>query len=97
MNEVQKFRKKPVEIEAVQWDGKFETVLGFVTCECSVGDSFLNGRPSLFIPTLEGEMEAKVGWWIIKGVAGEFYPCAPDIFEATYEPVVPLPVQETKQ
>lgn len=39
----------------------------------------------MFIPTLEGEMIASVGDWIIKGVKGEFYPCKPDIFEATYE------------
>jgi hypothetical protein len=38
------------------------------------------------IPTLEGQMEARVGDYIIKGVKGEFYPCKPDIFAATYEP-----------
>ena len=41
----------------------------------------------VFINTLEGTMYAKVGDWIIRGVKGEFYPCKPDIFEATYEPV----------
>lgn len=41
----------------------------------------------LTIPTLEGDHIAKHGDWIIKGVKGEFYPCKPDIFEATYEPV----------
>lgn len=45
--------------------------------------------PKLVIPTLEGEMTADAGDWIIKGVAGEFYPCKPDIFVATYEPVQP--------
>jgi hypothetical protein len=39
----------------------------------------------LHIPTLEGDMNASVGDYIIKGVQGEFYPCKPDIFEATYE------------
>ena len=38
------------------------------------------------IPTLEGTMRAEIGDWIIRGVKGEFYPCKPDIFEATYEP-----------
>jgi hypothetical protein len=38
------------------------------------------------IPTLEGNMDASLGDWIIKGVKGEFFPCKPDIFEATYEP-----------
>ena len=42
---------------------------------------------SLIIPTLEGEMEARDGDWIIRGVAGEFYPCKPDIFAATYDAV----------
>lgn len=41
----------------------------------------------MVIATLEGEMQAKLGDWIIRGVQGEFYPCKPDIFEATYEPV----------
>jgi len=41
------------------------------------------------IVTLEGEMRADLGDWIIKGVKGEFYPCKPDIFEATYEEVKP--------
>ena len=45
------------------------------------------GHDHILIPTLEGDMEARPGDWIIKGVAGEFYPCKPDIFEQTYEPV----------
>lgn len=44
--------------------------------------------PDLFIQTLEGEMKANSGDWIIRGVKGEFYPCKPDIFTATYEPVL---------
>lgn len=44
------------------------------------------GDPALLIPTLEGEMRAEVGDWIIRGVKGELYPCKPDIFEATYDP-----------
>ncbi len=47
---------------------------------------FSVGIDSLFIITLEGTMEAVPGDWIIKGVKGEFYPCKPDIFAATYEP-----------
>lgn len=42
--------------------------------------------PDLAIQTLEGQMVARPGDWIIKGVKGEIYPCKPDIFEATYEP-----------
>ena len=80
MNTPRSFRKKPALIEAVQWDGDFNTASAFMDCEFSVGDD-----KSLFIPTLEGEMEAHVGDWIIRGVQGEFYPCKPDIFEQTYE------------
>jgi hypothetical protein len=76
-----KFRKKPVVIEAVRWTGtnqdelaRFMGVVG--TCGGKVD-----------IHTLEGTMKADVGDWIIKGVKGEFYPCKPDIFEATYEPI----------
>ena len=43
------------------------------------------GMPILVIETLEGDMTARIGDWIIKGVKGEFYPCKPDIFETTYE------------
>ena len=45
------------------------------------------GHPQLLIHTLEGVMRANFGDWIIRGVKGEFYPCKPEIFEATYEPV----------
>lgn len=82
MNEPRQYRKKPVVIDAVQWDGSWSTAQ-FVTEAFSIDDD----SRSLFIPTLEGEMECRVGDWIIKGVAGEFYPCKPDIFAATYEEV----------
>ena len=89
-----KFRKKPVVIEAVQWTGhNLGAVLvlwdeGSVPGELAVDASFLSdGPPKLAIPTLEGEMTASPGDWIIRGVAGEVYPCKPDIFEATYEAV----------
>lgn len=85
-----KFRKKPVVIEAWQWDG--ETPNGhwpawlrdYTHDDAAVFWNMPNG--SLFIPTLEGIMEANVTDWIIRGVKGEIYPCKPDIFEATYEP-----------
>ncbi|MDI5767642.1 hypothetical protein MJN71_20830 [Salmonella enterica subsp. enterica serovar Cerro] len=83
-----KFRKKPVIIDAVLWDGKLETVeeiLSGSTCS-SVEQDLCD--PALIIETLEGKMKADVGDWIIKGVKGELYPCKPDIFEATYQPVI---------
>lgn len=72
------YRKKPVEVQAVQWNGEnVDEVLEF--CEkARIKDD------SIFIDTLEGTMEAKMGDYIIKGVKGEFYPCKPDIFEDTY-------------
>ena len=87
------FRKKPVVIEAV----KLTWATWNEVCEfAGVGD-ISDGKPqgardgvtglALHIPTLEGVMTAKEGDWIIKGVKGEFYPCKPDIFEATYEAV----------
>lgn len=76
------FRKKPVVIQAVQWDGKLTTVEPLCIPSCSQD----LGSDTLQIETLEGTMTANVGDWIIKGVKGEFYPCKPDIFEATYEP-----------
>lgn len=87
-----KFRKKPVVIEAVQLideQSVAEAVTwmaqGGVTAELAVSQ----GGPNctLFIPTLEGTMFADWGDWIIRGVQGEFYPCKPEIFAATYEPV----------
>ena len=78
-----KFRKKPVIIEAVQWNGdndeELKQFLGEKKFYHILNDS------SIVIPTLEGDMKGRVGDWIIKGVVGEFYPCKPDIFEDTYE------------
>lgn len=82
-----KFRKKPVVIEAVQWDGSnVDEVLGFFLTTGSARRD-LSDRSALFIETLEGTMRADKGDWIIKGVKGEYYPCKPDIFAATYEPM----------
>ena len=90
-----KFRKKPVVIEAVQLTGnnlvEVETFLAGkkmpVLYPPEKGWSINWGNGTVKINTLEGAMTANHGDWIIKGVKGEFYPCKPDIFEATYEPV----------
>lgn len=83
------FRKKPVVIEAVQWLNKKIICppgpMWFVEAE-ERDDIQLAGH-TLYIKTLEGEMQAKPGDWIIRGVKGEIYPCKPDIFAATYDPV----------
>ena len=87
------FRKKPVEIEAVQWTGEnLDRVMEFCAGNASY-QLMHKGNSELVIATLEdgsdGEAKhvASRGDWIIKGVKGEFYPCKPDIFEATYDPV----------
>lgn len=80
------FRKKPVVIEARQFDGSpngGEYIRSWVGNGARVVRH--NGAPAVIIPTLEGDHRAEAGDWIIKGVAGEFYPCKPDIFEKTYE------------
>ncbi len=80
-----KFRKKPVVIEAWLFDGTYESTEPYRSeSRCRW---FLEPRPCLEIPTMEGVMTGEVGDWIIRGIKGEFYPCKPDIFEATYEPV----------
>lgn len=98
-----KFRKKPVEIEAMQW-------LGGAALATPIINWILNGAGTaryyapgewddgesqseyIVIDTLEGSMLASPGDWVIRGVQGEFYPCKPGIFEATYEPVAAVPV-----
>ena len=89
-----KFRKKPVVIEAVQWTGRNdeEIALFCPVAELNVGPQVC--QPECFIRTLEGTMIADHGDWIIRGVKGEFYPCKPDIFDATYESAWPA-VSET--
>ena len=85
-----KFRKKPVVIEAYQLPQAGEDVPhSFYDWVDEVGFSQWESDrdEGLLIHTLEGTMRADPGDWIIKGVKGEFYPCKPDIFAATYEPV----------
>jgi len=80
-----RYRKKPIIIEARLWDGSLACADEIV--QWSNGIVKKGPTNSLLIQTLEGEMRADVGDWIIKGVKGEFYPCKPDIFKATYEAV----------
>ena len=80
-----KYRKRPVVIEAVQFDGTNESCDWLLPQLESgeIGRSF----NKLHIKTLEGVMEANLGDYIIKGVSGEFYPCKPDVFFKSYEKV----------
>jgi len=77
-----RFRKKPVVVDAVRFNGtNHDEIADF----CAPHPVNVGGGYTLLIPTLEGLMTANKGDWIIKGVKGEFYPCKPEIFEATYE------------
>ena len=95
-----KYRKKPVEIEAFQYDGDLMNSDGNYCVPQWAVDVFeagimyydsmylVGGSPcELFIRTLEGRLHVSVGDYIIRGVQGELYPCKPDIFAMTYEPV----------
>jgi hypothetical protein len=83
-----KFRKKPIVIEAVQFNDSTERLMQLSEIvDMEVVVSYSVSGPVMLIKTLEGVMEAKVNDWIIKGVNGEVYPCKPDIFEKTYERV----------
>jgi hypothetical protein len=97
-NQVLKFRKKPVVIDAILWTGSnLREVTTFVEgvspatytiYSCAKWQEYcdLVASKGLMIKTLEGQHIATIGDWIIKGVKGECYPCKPDIFELTYEP-----------
>jgi hypothetical protein len=83
------FRTKPVVIEAMQYHGSNASVVeNFIGRRIAqrVDNTDSIKSPALLIDTLEGTMAVLPMDWIIKGVKGEFYPCKPDIFEATYEP-----------
>ena len=84
-----KYRKKPVEIEAVQWvSDNIEQVYEMLGDNLIINKDEDKDDVKHFINTLEGKMEMSWGDYIIKGVKGEFYPCKPDIFELTYEKVI---------
>ena len=91
-----KYRKKPVVIDAIQLTDRnvrqvYEWVYDCVAIKTDMDlhkwDDYVQLiiAKGMKIPTLEGEMAASIGDYIIKGIQGEFYPCKPDIFEATYE------------
>ena len=80
--------KKPVVIEAIQLENLEIPNLMKIQQFVGLGkDIFKVESDGLIIKTLEGDMKASIGDFIIKGVQGEFYPCKPDIFEKTYEEV----------
>ena len=81
-----KYRKKPVVIDAEQWQGtkkSLDKVMAMGDIPWRPGEM---GTETFLIETLEGDHLVRKGDFVIKGVAGEFYPCKPGIFEKTYEP-----------
>jgi hypothetical protein len=89
------YRKKPIVIHAARWNGDIEESSPIITWIISnggtatllCGNDCCGGVYGVSIQTLEGRMLAIDGDWIIQGIAGEFYPCKPDIFAASYEQV----------
>lgn len=77
---IKNYRKKPVVIQAVQFTGE-----NYEEIEAWCGGNVFHVGNEILIVTLEGTMTAPPGWWIIRGVVGEFYPCDPEVFAQTYE------------
>lgn len=102
-----RYVNKPVEIEAIQWDGKnLKEVLSF-TGKHPNFDKWFNSFDEyqeyvesdgfvFKVFTLDGVMNASVGDYIVRGVKGEYYPCKPDIFKATYNPVDGVFIKDSK-
>lgn len=89
-----KYRKKPVIVEAIQYkEDNLQEIMDFVgpslrvDGSCSAAETGMKIRHDVYIHTLEGDMHVDYLDFVIKGVHGEFYPCKPNIFEKTYEPV----------
>lgn len=81
-----KFVKKPIVIEAYQWDGDVDELFKWSrNVSDGAGAGMQYGNKILTIKTLEGSMTVSLNDWIICGIKGEFYPCKPDVFEASYE------------
>lgn len=87
------YQKKPLEIEAFQWDGTEsdgkrieQWSKGKARYRDSIGDdTWTKSAAHLIVATTEGNMQGLPGDWIIKGIKGEFYPCADDVFRETYK------------
>ena len=84
---VKKYRKKPVEIDAVQWTGSAESLSEVFNFCDSTRVVVTDGTKKVLIPTPGGDQFVDVGDYIIKGTKGEFYPCKPDIFAVVHEEV----------
>lgn len=82
---MRKFRKKPVIVEAEQWNGEsLEEIRRMTGCN---GLQLSFNKVRLIVPSLEGSVSCNLGDWIMKGVKGEFYCCNDEIFKMTYDEV----------
>lgn len=84
-----RYKKKPVVIDAIQWDGSEDGAINIASQEEFEGmlDFKSGGFDGFYIKTLEGLMQVSKDDYVIRGVKGEFYPCKPDIFELTYDKI----------
>jgi len=85
---MRRYVKKPIEVEAVQWTGNNRPEIWDFCSLCYFNTDMESGELKLIIQTLEGNMGASIGDFIIKGIKGEFYACKEDIFKLTYDKVV---------
>lgn len=85
---IKKYKTRPCEIEVIKWDGNnFKEIAEFTNHKAIMMLMYSSRSYELVIETLEGNMMANVGDFIIKGLKGEFYPCKPDVFHKKYEEV----------
>jgi len=85
---MKKYRKKPVIIEAIQFNGKNgEEIIKWINDQSNRNAGLSSNKDYILIRTLEGTHRANIGDYIIKGIKGEFYPCKSDIFNETYEEI----------
>ena len=81
-----RYKKRPVVIDAIEWNGTMFAFEQIAQLNKGSDRKIEWGANGLVIGTLEGDMKAQIGDFIIRGVKGEMYPCAKDIFEQTYDP-----------
>ena len=90
---MEKFKEKPVIIEAFQYDGDMVDQWGepyvpklAIRALEDDGTMYYKGQGELYIKSIEGDTHVSIGDYIIRGIQGELYSCKPDIFKKTYEP-----------
>ncbi len=87
-----KYRKKPVVVEAIQFNGK-----NYLDCTYFLGDNFCNKVNYPNVTTLHGTVRVDPGDWLLKSEFGDYWPCKPDIFEKTYELVERVDVEALEE